>query len=114
MTTIAVSDPPDHLGADEGERRRDAELTRLAQTRRVVHRLLQRAAVQIAIHDESVSADQVRSAVPIPAGISPNVTGAAFRHLAVAGVLRATGYAQSCRPAAHAGMRRVWALTDRA
>jgi hypothetical protein len=80
----------------------------------VVIRQLQRAAVQIALDDGTVSADQVRAVVPIPAEISANVNGAAFRHLAVGRILKAGAYVQSCRPSAHASTQRVWAIADRA
>jgi hypothetical protein len=114
MNTLVISDPPVHDGADEGERLRDAALARLAQLRREVMRRLQRAAVQIAIQHGCVCANQVRAVVPIPVGVSANVNGAAFRHLALARILRPDGFSQSCRPQDHASTLRVWTLADRA
>ena len=106
-------DLPANNGGAEGERRRDEALARLRVHRAALIRELQAAALRVALERGEVCADDVRALVPIPAGISPKVVGAAFRELADAGILSNTGtYRRSCRPAAHARSLPVWRLAD--
>lgn len=95
-----------------GEALRDAALALLRTHRAALVRALSRAAVRIALERGTVTADDVRHAVPIPAGIRPVVVGAAVRDVATAGVLRRVGYRPSARPEAHARPLTVWQLSD--
>ena len=108
-------DLPASNGEAEGERRRDEALALHRARSAALIRNLQAAALRVALERGEVCADDVRALVPIPAGISPKVVGAAFRELADAGILSNTGtYRRSCRPAAHARPNPVWALADAA
>ena len=99
---------------DTGEARRDAALTVLAARRPALIRDIQRAAVRLALDAGTLTADDLRARVPIPAGIRPAVVGSAVRMLAVAGILAHTGYQRSVRPVAHARPLTVWRLADAA
>lgn len=96
----------------DGEALRDAALALLAAHRADLVRDLQRAALVLAIARDTITADDIRAAVPIPPGVRPVVVGAALRPLAVAGYLRRVGYRASARPVAHARPLAVWALAD--
>ena len=108
---------PDFMGHDhdhaEGERQRDIALARIAEKRPALKLLLQRAALAIALERGTVTADDVRAAVPIPSNVNPKLNGAALRALAALGILTAGDYVPSGRPVAHARPVRVWHLADR-
>ena len=105
---IVPDDRPD------GEARRDAALNLLRVHRYALVRDLTRAAVRIVLDAGTVTADDVRAVVPIPAGIRPVVVGCVFRDLADAGILRRAGFRNSTRPVAHARPLSVWRLADAA
>jgi len=111
MTSLFDPGPPRN-GTAEGGARRDAALALLRGRRSVLIRQLQTAALRIALESGELTADDVRAVVPIPPGISPKVVGAAFRELAVAGLLRRAGYVISTRPVAHARPLTLWRLAD--
>lgn len=101
-------------GEAEGERLRDEALALLRARRAALIRKLQ-AALRVALDRGEVCADDVRALVPIPAGISPKVNGAALRELAEAGILTNSGTSRrSRRPEAHARSLPVWRLADAA
>ncbi|MCQ8205440.1 hypothetical protein NP569_24435, partial [Vibrio parahaemolyticus] len=50
----------------------------------------------------TATADDVRDAVELPPGVDPRCLGAVPGELADAGIIRATGYVRTTRPAAHA------------
>ncbi len=102
----------DRNGAAEGEARRDKALAILRARRAALVRELQAAALRVGLERGEVCADDCRAVVPIPAGISPKVVGAAFRELADAGFLRRTGFRTSVRPIAHARAVSVWKVVD--
>jgi molybdopterin biosynthesis enzyme len=102
-----LPDPP-----PEGESLRDAALALLRVHRAALVRDLTRAAVRLALERGTITADDVRSVVPIPPGIRPVVVGVALRDAADAGILRRIGYRPSTRPVAHARPLTVWRLTD--
>lgn len=96
-----------------GEALRDAALTLLRARRASIIRDLTRAAIRIALDQGTVTADDVRAVVPIPAGIRPAVVGAAMRDAADAGAIEHTGtYRRSTRPVAHARPLPIWRLAD--
>lgn len=98
----------------EGEALRDAALAVLRVHRSELVRALQITALRVALQRGTVTADDVRGLVEIPTGTSPKVVGAAFRDLALSGILRRTGYQNSTRAKAHARPLTVWALADAA
>lgn len=102
--------------APTGADLRDRALNLLAARRPALVRDIQRAAVRLALDPgrADLTADDLRAAVPIPAGIRPHVVGTAVRALAVAGILRHDGYRLSTRPVAHCRPVTVWTLADRA
>ena len=60
----------------------------------------------------SATIDDVRALVDLPPGIGPKLFGAAPGPLVRAGIIRAAGFAKTCRPAAHARPVTVWELID--
>jgi hypothetical protein len=112
MTMIPPIPPSDD--GREGKRRRDEALGRLRGHRAAVVRLLQRAAVRIALDAGTVTADDVRALLSIPADMSPKLVGCAFRDLADAHLVRRIGYRPSVRAVAHARPLSVWQLADAA
>lgn len=101
-------------GVAAGEALRDQALYRLSTTRPATIRRLQRAAVRLALETGTVTADDLREAVPIPAGINPKVNGAAVHGLAVLGILTGGEYVKSRRAVAHRRPIQVWRLANAA
>jgi hypothetical protein len=58
------------------------------------------------------TADDVRDAVTLPPRLSPKCFGSVPGLLARAKIIRADGYAKTCRPTAHARPLTVWRLID--
>jgi hypothetical protein len=63
--------------------------------------------------DGTASADDVRAAVTIPAGIDPVFLGAVPGELARAYIIAANGFMKSARPQAYARPVQGWKLADR-
>lgn len=105
---------PARNGPGDGEARRDAALALLRARRADLIRVLQAAALRVALERGEVCADDVRALVAIPPAMSPKCVGAAFRELADAGYLRRAGFRNSNRPIAHARPLSVWRLADAA
>jgi hypothetical protein len=105
---------PCRCGAGEGERRKGDALALLADYREAVIRRAQRALLAVLLETGSATADHVRQHVNLPPGIGPKCFGAVPLPLARAGIIRADGYAKTCRPTAHARPLTVWLLADRA
>lgn len=59
---------------------------------------------------ERVTIDDVRDAVPLPAGLSPKLFGAVPGALVKFGLIEKAGYAQTARPEAHARPVTLWRL----
>lgn len=97
----------------EGERRKADALALLAARRELVVRRAQRALLRALLESGTATADDVRAAVELPPDIDPKVFGAVPGSLARAGIIRRVGYAETCRPAAHARPVSVWTLADR-
>jgi hypothetical protein len=100
--------------AAEGERRMLSAFALLAARREALIRRARRALLAVVIDRTEGTVDDVRAAVPLPAGINPKVFGAVPCELAEAGIIAANGYAKSARPEAHARPVQVWRLIDRA
>lgn len=97
----------------EGERRKADALALLAARRETTIRRAQRALLRALLESGTATADDVRAAVALLPGIGPKVFGAVPGALARAGIIRRVGYAETCRPAAHARPVSVWTLADR-
>ena len=69
-----------------------------------------RALLEALLRCGRATADDVRAAVPLPAGASPRAFGAVPGGLAKAGLIAPAGYRPSSRPEAHARPIQVWAL----
>jgi hypothetical protein len=104
---------PCKCGAIEGERRKQDAFATLAATRETVVRRAQRALLTTILEAGTATADNVRELVQLPPGIGPKCFGAAPGPLARAGIIRADGFAKTCRPVGHARPVTVWALADR-
>lgn len=98
----------------EDEPLRDVALALLRAPRGALVHDFQQAALRVAIPVGTVTADDVRHLVPIPAVVSPKCVGAAFRELANAGIFWRVGFGNSKRAVAHARPRSVWELRDAA
>lgn len=96
------------LYADHGRALRDAQLD-LFQVRDAVFLEHCRAlAVLVAIEQGTVSINDIRARVKIPAHMHPSVLGAVFRSKK----FKAVGYTEAIHPQAHARVVRVYQLTE--
>lgn len=100
-------------GRAEGDRRKRAALDLHAAHRSALVLSAQRALLRHALDRGSATADDVRAAVELPPGCSPKAFGAAPGPLARAGIIERVGYAETCRPIAHARPTSVWRIRDR-
>ncbi|MBI5863435.1 MAG: hypothetical protein HZB38_02765 [Planctomycetes bacterium] len=97
----------------EGERRKLSAHALLA-ARRELYVLRGRRALLAALLDRGeATADDVRRAVALPAGIDPVCLGVVPGDLARAGIIERVGFATTARPEAHARPVSVWRLADR-
>lgn len=81
-----------------------------SELRRVVRAQVERAILQIANSRGTVTADDVRREVVIPAELDPRIVGAAFLALKLSGWIIEIGDLHTGRPIAHSRMIRVWRL----
>lgn len=103
-----------HTATTTGERRKSAAMT-LLEGRRELYVLRGRRALLCRLLDTGeATADDVRNAVELSAGIAPVCLGAVPRTLARAGIIERVGFVSSARPDAHARPVSIWALADRA
>lgn len=72
-----------------------------------------RTLLLIMLRQDQATADDLRAEFSIPDGVSPNIVGAAFQKLKKTGLIQVVGIQTSQRAARHAGLNRVWTLTDR-
>lgn len=116
MKTHSLHYPPNcnpcHCQA-EGERRKLDAFAVLTANREAVIRRAQRALLTVLLQKGSATADDVRELVELPPGINAKCFGAAPGVLARAKIIRADGFAKTCRPIGHARPVTVWALADR-
>lgn len=101
-----------HADLCEGERRKAAAHTLLADHREAVIRRAQRALLMVLLETGSATADDVREVVELPPGIGPKCFGAVPTTLARRGIIRADGFSKTCRPEGHARPVTVWRLVD--
>lgn len=101
-------------GLIEGERRKERKLSVLAARRELYVMRGRRALLTKLIDDDAATTDIVRDAVTLPKELDPKLFGAVPGPLAMAGIIRADGFAKTCRPKAHARPVTVWRLVDRA
>jgi hypothetical protein len=104
---------PCKCGAIEGERRKLDAFAVLTANREAVIRRAQRALLTVLLETGSATADDVRELVELPPGINAKCFGAAPGVLARAKIIRADGFAKTCRSVGHARPVTVWALADR-
>jgi hypothetical protein len=97
----------------EGERRKAAAQNLLADHRETVVRRAQRALLSVVLEAGKATADDVRELVELPPGVNAKCFGAAPGPLARAKIIRADGFAKTCRPVGHARPVTIWALADR-
>ena len=102
------------MDVSEGERRKQDAFAMLTANREAVIRRAQRALLTVLLETGSATADDVRELVELPPGIDAKCFGAAPGVLARAKIIRADGFAKTCRPVGHARPVTVWALADRA
>ncbi len=112
MATCALCYPRD-CPECEGERRKADALAVLSTHREAVIRRAQRALLTVLLETGSATVDDVRELVELPPGVGPKCFGAAPGALARAKIVRADGFAKTCRPVGHARPVTVWALADR-
>lgn len=94
--------------ADQGRALRDAQLN-LFQARDAVFLTRCRAlAEEIARQQGTVSINDIRAMVKIPAHMHPSVLGAVFKSKK----FKAVGYTEATHPQAHARVIRVYQLTE--
>lgn len=99
-------------GRREGERRKNEAHDLFAATRAGLLLSGRRALLYLLLNHDTATADDVRAAVEIPAGINPTCLGAVPGVLARAGIIRRVGYVASGRPEAHTRPVGVWTLAD--
>ncbi len=104
---------PCKCGAIEGERRKQDAFAVLTANREAVIRRAQRALLTVLLETGTATADDVRELVELPPGINAKCFGAAPGPLARAGIIRADGFAKTCRPVGHARPVTVWVLAHR-
>jgi hypothetical protein len=97
----------------EGERRKADAFAVLTANREAVIRRAQRALLTVLLETGSATADDVRELVELPPGINAKCFGADPGVLARAKIIRADGFAKTCRPVGHARPVTVWTLADR-
>lgn len=101
------------VGLAEGVAARDAAHALLSARRGDVVRLGQRALIQALLLADVATADDVREAFEVPAGVDPVCLGAVPGPLARAGIIRRDGWEPTTRPAGHARPVSRWRLLDR-
>ncbi len=101
-------------GRRDSERRKRRSLSVLEARRELFVLRGRRALLAMLLEVGSATADDVRDAVTLPADIKPTLFGSVPGMLAFAGIIRADGFAKTCRPIAHArdGLK-VWKLVNR-
>lgn len=111
MTTI-LSDHHAAVDGRDGERRRDAAHDLHRHYRDSIIRRGQRALLLALIDRGTATADDVRAAIDLPAGVNAVCLGAVPTPLARAGIIRRAGYITTTRPCAHARPVSIWELAD--
>lgn len=111
MASLPLDTPPD--GYAEGERRKGQAHRRHRRRHPDLMLAAQRAMVRHALLNGTVTADDVRRAVPLPAGVHPTVFGAVPGPLAKAGILAGCPeYRPTTRAVGHCRPIRVWRVLN--
>lgn len=97
----------------EGERRKAEAHALLEAWREVFVNRGRRALLLKLLSNGTATADDVRSAVELPAGVGPKCFGSVPGQLARAGIIEHAGFVTTARPTAHARPVSVWQLRDR-
>jgi hypothetical protein len=98
----------------EAERRKAAALTLVETHRDVFVRRGRRALLQAMLAGAGkATADDVRQALELPAGMDPRCLGAVPGRLAYDRVITPAGFVRSARPESHGRWVEVWHLADR-
>ncbi len=104
---------PNFNGRADGERRKLGAHAVLEAHREAIILRGRRALLDALLTRDTASADDVRAGVELPAGIDPVCLGAVPGPLARARIIRADGFAKTCRAIGHARPVTRWALLDR-
>ncbi|MFO0800574.1 MAG: hypothetical protein U0804_24155 [Gemmataceae bacterium] len=86
----------------------------LEQTRGRLILAARRALLTRLLSHPTATIDDVRVVVVVPRGFDPKLFGPVARPLALAGIIRPTGYARTSRAVGHARPVTVWELANRA
>ncbi len=97
---------------NEGEARKRDALRRLEVHREVYVQRGRRALLLRLLDAGTATADDVRAAVELPAGLDPKLFGAVPGPLAVAGIIKAAGFVKTRRKAGHARPVQLWKLAN--
>ena len=106
--------PPESPNERNGEKLKRDALELLDLRRRSIVLQGRRAMILTLLEREYASADDVRRAVQLPAGVSPKCFGAVPGPLKRAGIIRPIGFAPTLRAVAHARPLSQWHLVNRA
>lgn len=96
-----------------GEQRRDAVLDYHDTANAAVLVCGRRAFLLALLAKGEATADDVYTAIDLPAGVDPRCLGAVPKGFVRAGIVRAAGFIESARPERNAGIIRRWELIDR-
>lgn len=107
-----VPSPPGSPSPNAGEQLRDQQIARVDAARKTCVLKVCRTMLLILLRQDQATADDLRAEFVIPVGVNPNIVGAAFQKLKRAGLIQAVGIGTSRRAARHAGINRIWSLTD--
>ena len=105
---------PREAGKNEGRRRKDFALSVLESRREWFVIEGRRILLTELLAKGTASADDVRERLALPPDIGPACLGAVPRPLALAGVIRKSGFVTTSRPEAHARPVTRWELVDAA
>lgn len=98
----------------DGEQLKREALNLLEEHRKVWVRRGRRALLMKLLVTGTATADVVHAAVKLPPGVDPRCLGSVPGLLALKGIIRRVGFAQSNRPECHRTTVTVWELVDRA
>lgn len=112
-TDSAAVECPQH--GQSGEQRKLDVLATLEARREPIVQLGRRALLLKLLESPgaTATADDVRDAVRLPAGVDPRCLVAVPGTLARAGIIRGAGFIKSSRPERHASYIAAWELADR-
>jgi hypothetical protein len=98
----------------EAERRKAEALALMEARREIFVRRGRRALLDALLRSGTATADDVRAAVELPAGMDPRCLGSVPGRLAYDKIIAPAGFVRSTRPEGHARWIGRWELIDRA